>query len=690
MVNEELIVIESVQEIKDLITYLEPFDFIAYDTETTGLQKDTEIIGLSVCAEINKAFYIPLSWWIPQESRLQYSDPQIKEETIKLLKFLQTKSLIMHNAIFDVEKTDINFKVNLLEPLHTDTMILGHLLNENRRNGLKDLAASIFGEDEKKEQEEMKASVIANGGIWSESKKDPIKEFFKADKYILARYGAKDTILTLKLFLHMVPILFEENLDKFFYEDESMPQLKTVTYELNTVGLKLDMDRLNNLKAELEKEIILLEADIRKEITPYVLEKYPGTKPKNTFSVTAPQQLSWLMFIRLEETFDKLTDGGRKVAKGLIGRIPYSLGDKKRFIQACKDANLNPAKFLKCDKVLLEQYEDKYDWVKKLLDLRKAEKLLSTYVEGIKSRAHYGCIYPSFKQIGTKGTRMSSSNPNFQNLPRDDKRVKSCVIARPGCKLVGADYEQLEPRIFASLSQDAILLAGFKNKEDPYSLIAMEIFNIIGYSANKNDPNYFGKHYPILRLVGKEAFLSIAYGNTPYRFKETIKNKTKVVMPVEECESIITNYFIKLVGVSDFVKKSHERAVTTGKVYNLFGRPKNIPDALFLKRLDWRNPLQLEYEYRKPLNLAVNSQIQNTAGSVINRCSIAFCNKIKSLNLDARIVMQVHDELIVEVVEHQAKQVADILKDCMENTVKLPGVDLIADPKIGDRVSDLK
>lgn len=690
MVKERLIVIEDPAQVDEVIEYLKPFDFVAYDTETTGLQKDCEIIGLSVSAEVHTGYYIILASWNVKEQKLEYCDPKLKVAAIKLLKFLKTKQLIMHNAIFDIEKTLINFGIDFLEETHTDTMILGHLLNENRRNGLKDLAASIFGEDEKKEQEEMKNSVIANGGIWQESKKDPIKEMYKADKNILARYGAKDTILTLKLFYHFVPILFDENLDKFFYEDECMPQLKTVTYQLNTIGLKIDIERLQKLKEELEQELVILEADIRREITPYVQDKYPGTKPKNTFNIGAPQQLSWLMFIRLNEQFSTLTDGGRKVAKQIIGRIPYSPSDKRRFITACEADGLNPAKFLKCDKPLLQEYEDKYTWVKKLLKYRQSDKLLSTYVEGIQARLHYGNIYPSFKQIGTKGTRMSSNNPNFQNLPRDDKRIKSCVVARPGRKLVGADYEQLEPRVFASVSQDPILLEGFRNKDDPYSLVAMEIFNKPGYSAKKKDPNFFGNEYPKLRQVGKEAFLSLAYGTTPFKFKNTVKIRTKVELPVEECKYIRENYFEKLKGVAKFVRDAHKQAVTEGRVYNLFGRPKRIPDALFIKRLDWKNPLELEYIYRKPLNLSVNYQIQGTAGSIINRCAIAFCRKIKELGLDANLVMQVHDELIVECAEGIAQQVSDILKHCMEHTVELPGVDLIAEPKIADRLSDLK
>lgn len=684
--TEELIIIDTAAEAVELIKYIRNHDYVAYDTETTGLQKDTGIVGISVSAEVHKGYYIPLAWWNKETKQLDYCSEDLSHETINLLQLLCHKHLIMHNALFDVEKTLLNFNVDLMPALHTDTMVLAHLVDENRRVGLKDLAASIFGISEKKEQEEMSKSVHDNGGQYTKLN----KEMYKADRDILARYGAKDTILTLKLFYHLIPQLFEQGLDKFFYEDECMPLLKTAIYQLNTVGLKVDVEELKALRVSLEEEVVMLEAKIKAEIYPYVKDKYPGTTPTNTFNIGSPQQLSWLLFSVLNNEFDKLTEGGRKMAKELMDKVPYSSADKRRFLHKLKLKGLPEHKYLKCDKTTLQAYEDIYPWVRLLLSYKKAEKILGTYVIGILDRLHYGVIYPGFRQTGTSGTRLSSNNPNFQNLPSGDKRIKNCIVARNNRIFVGADFEQLEPRIFTAQSQDVALLHAFANKQDPYSTLAMKVFNKTGYSVKKADDNFFGKKYPQLRQVGKEGFLAFPYGTTPFKFKETVKNKARIDLSIEECKDFRTNYFEEFSGVSNMISSAHEEVINTGVVYNMFGRPRRIPDAKFVKRLDWKNPLNLDYEHRTLLNLAMNFKVQGTAGSLVNRACIAFVRKSRELGLDANIVMQIHDEIIVECNESQSAQVADLLKESMINTVKLPGVELIADPKIGKRLSDLK
>ena len=146
------------------------------------------------------------------------------------------KNLICHNAVFDCMMVEANYGISLIPYIHTDTMLLAHILDENRKVGLKELAASMFGEDSTKEAEEMKASVLANGGKLTKS----CYEMYKCNSYIMGRYGAKDALLTYKIFLALVPELEIQGLLKFFYEDESMPLLRGPTYELNNTGLLVD------------------------------------------------------------------------------------------------------------------------------------------------------------------------------------------------------------------------------------------------------------------------------------------------------------------------------------------------------------------------------------------------------------------------------------------------------------------
>lgn len=693
MSTENLIVIDftkpnALEDLMDLELYLKDQEYIAYDTETTGLGKDAEIIGYSVSSEVDVGFYVVLSYWDVTEKKLVYCDDTFKTKAIDILKLIGTKQLIMHNAIFDVEKTLDNFGIDFLPALHTDTMIMAHVLNENEGVGLKDLGAGIFGESAKTEQIKMKESIVANGGL-CDSKNF---ELYKADKELIGYYAAKDAVLTIKLFYHFVPILCDEKLDNFFWDEESMPLLKGPTYELNTIGLKVDVDKLRKLEKELEDESTKLKAEILQDIWPYIKETYPGTNTKNSFNIAAPKQLAWLLFMRLNEPFRKVTKSGKKVAEDLVGKVPYTPAQKRAFIQACEQAGLKPWHYMQCDKATLARLSEKHDWVRKLLEYRKSCKLLSTYVIGIQERTRYGIIRPSFLQHGTTGTRYSSRNPNFQNLPRDDKRVKSCIISRPGKVFVGADYSQLEPRVFTAMSQDQILIDAYAKGEDFYSALAIPIFGKYEYSAMKKDPNYLGEKDPMTRQVGKECALSLAYGTTPFKLNETLMAKAKLDIPVEKCAEIRADYFQRLKGVAEFVKESHQLVVNNGKVFNLFGRPRRIPEAKYVKNVlkSVGDAAELPYHHRTVLNLAVNYRVQGTAGSVVNRACIAFYNKAREMGLDAKIVLQVHDEIVVECNEEDAKAVAALLKDCMENTVTLPKVALVAEPKIAKNLGDLK
>jgi DNA polymerase-1 len=268
-------------------------------------------------------------------------------------------------------------------------------------------------------------------------------------------------------------------------------------------------------------------------------------------------------------------------------------------------------------------------------------------------------------------------------LPRDDKRVKACVVSRPGKVFIGADYSQLEPRVFTAVSQDPVLLEAYAKGEDFYSAIAIPVFNKEECSADKNADNYLGKMFPEIRQLGKVAALSIAYGTGAFKLAQAVK------LPVEICQEIIEDYYKRLTGVAQMVQESHAQAIKDGYVKNLFGRPRRIPKARLISKFN-KKIEDLGYEYRTLLNLAVNFRIQGTAGSLINRVAIQFHKKVKELGLSAKLVMQVHDELIVECAENEADAVAGLLKDCMENTVQLPGVSLIAEPKIAKNLGELK
>ncbi len=697
---KQLNIVTAVDQLADLYTYLLDDDkqFVSYDTETTGTDIESKIIGLSLSAELDVGYYVILHEWNVTEQRL------VEYETNKaikpLLELLKKKQLIMHNAIFDCRMTYNNYKVSLIDSVHTDTMILGHVLDENRSNGLKELAVSIFGDDVRTEQVLMKESVHKNGGQLTKEH----YELYKADAKLIAEYGAQDAILTLKLFYHFVPQLYIEGLDKFFYEEESMPLLKTTTYELNDSGLRVDPEKLQLLKSQLQTECLEAKSFVYKEIDKHVKTKYKGTSKATTFNIGSSKQLAWLLYFVLDNEFLSLTEVGKEVCKALELGMPYSPSAKRAFIRACienkgrtySEAEINkktkklgrpkkigdPWNYIQCGKEALAKVSPRYKWAEKLLEHNKNLKILNTYVEGIQGKMKYNIIRPSFLQHGTTSGRYSSKQPNFQNLPKNDKRVKSCIVSRPGHVFVGADYSQLEPRVFTSVSQDPTLLECFKSGKDFYSVVGMPIFGKDDCTPYKEDENSFANKYPKLRDISKAFALATPYGTSAFQQSQKI-GKSK-----EECQDIIDRYFSDFPRVELMMLESHETAKKDGKVYNLYGRPRRIPEAKEITKI-YGNSVhgELPYSARTLLNLSMNHRVQSSAASIVNRAAIALYKKLRDNNLSAKIVLQVHDSLIIECLEKDKTIVANILQDCMENTTTLPGVKLIAIPQIGLNLS---
>lgn len=713
--SERLVIIKDEQGLAELAEYLKDKQVVSFDTETTGVEKDSEIIGFSVCADedLNTAYYVVISYWDTATGTLLRT-PLCSS---KLLDFMQDsllpKALIMHNAIFDCWMVHNNFGVDLMPSVFCDTMILAHLLDENRRVGLKELGLSIFGEDANKEQLAMKASVTANGGELTKDK----YELFKADADLLALYGAKDALLTQRLYSYLFPQLEEQKLDDFFFT-ESMPLLKGPTYDLNTTGLRVDTDKLQALKSSLEVECMEAKAFIYREIEAHIKDKYPGTSKAKTFNIGATQQIAWLVFEKLGLEFNVLTDSGKELCRAFDMKLPYTLAAKRAFIQHCKTSKgmmytpidhkghpkkptavRDPWQYMACGKESLKKAAVRYKWADTLLKYKSNLKLLSTYVEGIQSRMKYSVIRPSFLQHGTTSGRYSSKLPNFQNLPRDDKRIKACIVSRPGRVFVGADYAQLEPRVFASFSQDERLLKCFKDGLDFYSVIGAEVFNKTDCTLAKDDsPNSFAVKYKKLRDVAKVIALATPYGTCAPQMASELQVKAGLTKSMQECQEIIDDYFTNYPSVEKLMLNAHASAKSAGVVFNLFGRPRRIPDAMELpKKYGPKTPhSELPASARNLLNLAMNHPIQSTGASIMNRASIACWGVCKELSKsdsrwgEVKIILQLHDELILEGPKEIAEDMVLVLKHSMENTVLLPGVDLLAEPKIAYNLADLK
>lgn len=690
----QLTVIDTTKGVVELQQYLCDAEYIAFDTETTGLTSRHEVIGFSICINESEAFYVITASWNVEKQQLLYPEDDYKAEVLVLLGMLKNRKLIMHNGIFDCMMIQSNFKISLIKSLHTDTMELAHVLDENRRVGLKELSKQFFGNDSVVEQKEMEASVEANGGQLTKAN----YELYKGDPHLIGKYGAKDTLLTLKLFYKLVPELYEEFLAEFFYEHESMPLLRGPTYELNITGLQVDQQKLANLKKTLQAECLEAKDFIYSEINEHVKEKYPGKTKTTIFNIGANKQLSWLLFGKMKLEFNTLTKGGKTVCKALGIKMPYTQTAKRDFIAICENRKdeiyesevivngkkrkpkkiKDPWSYIAVDKSALSKLASRHKWIEKLLEYQKKNKILNTYVEGLEERIQYGVVHSSYLQHGTMTGRYASRNPNLMNLPRDDQRIKECFVSRPGKVFVSADYSQLEPRTFAYYSQDERLMSAFDGSTDFYSVVGKEVYDKSDCTPQKEGAlDAFGVKYKKLRDLSKVIALASAYGATPHQLAPTTGKS------VDETREDMEKYFERFPGVRKMMLEAHELAKSQGYVTNLFGRIRRLPEAKDITKLYGNaDHWELPYEARRLLNMACNFRIQSTGASIINRAAIKLYEHYEKADVYCKIVSQIHDELVLEVEEKEAQNACILLQHFMETTSILKGVPLEAKPRI--------
>jgi DNA polymerase-1 len=358
------------------------------------------------------------------------------------------------------------------------------------------------------------------------------------------------------------------------------------------------------------------------------------------------------------------------------------------------------------DDDFLASIANKYDWVIKLQDLNKLEKIRGTYIDGILDREESGYIYTSLLQFGTTSGRYASRNPNLQNLPRpkeDDSGLSELVltytnairkgfIAPEGYVFIDADYSALEPRCFAHMSGDKNLQLIFHNGEDMYSAIAKRVFKLENVGTYKKDPNFLGKLYPEKRQIIKALALAVTYGAEAFRIGELLG------VHRNEAQQLIDDYLNTYPGLKSYIKNCHKEAVTDGKVRTIFGRIRHLPTAMELhgefgpeivdaKWAKIRGLGDERREYKNKLNNSTNFKIQGLAAHIVNRAMIRIARQFKHHGIDGWVTLQVHDQIIAAVKAEQSDQAKKIVQECMEKVADL-SVPLIAEPKIAYNLKD--
>ena len=433
-----------------------------------------------------------------------------------------------------------------------------------------------------------------------------------------AGYLSKIGLGILAIYDEINHILHKEELYDILIQNE-MPLIPVLSL-MERKGIKIDVSYFKNYSSELEKDLAKIEKAIYEEAG-------------EEFNINSPKQLGDILFVKMN------LPSGKKTKTG------YST-----------------------DVMVLEDLESYgYDIARLLLDYRKLNKLKTTYVDTLPNLVDSNSrIHTSFNQIGTATGRLSSSEPNLQNIPvktDDGIKIREGFVAEEGKVLMSIDYSQVELRVLTSMSKDENLIEAYREEKDLHDLTARRIFNL-------SDSDDVTREQ---RTIAKIINFSIIYGKTAFGLAKELK------IPVKDASEYIKKYFEQYPRVTTFEKEVIEFGEEHGYVKTLFGRKR------YISGIDSKNKTIKAQAER----MAVNTVIQGTAAEVLKKVMLKVYETLKDKD-DIALLLQVHDELIFEVEESSVEKYSEILADIMKNTVKLEDVNLNININIGKNWAEAK
>ncbi len=425
--------------------------------------------------------------------------------------------------------------------------------------------------------------------------------------------------ITLQIYELLRPSVEQRGLEKLYSEME-LP-LAGVLARIERVGVRIDTAELARLSELMERDIARLTAEIHE------LAGRP-------FNVSSPQQLGRVLFEDLK----------------LPAPVKYGKG---KVISTAAD--------------VLEELAADYEIVRKVLEYRQLTKLKGTYVDALPALIdpRTGRLHTSYNQTGAATGRLSSSNPNLQNIPiRTElgREIRAAFLPRLGWKLVVADYSQIELRLLAHMSRDPVLVEAFRNGEDIHTRTAAEVMGIPPLMVTSE-----------ARRRAKAVNFGIVYGISPFGLS------AQLGIPQREAQTYIENYFARYAGVRKFIDETIAEVRRTGVTRTLFGRERPIPD------INSRNPNSRGFAERT----AVNSPLQGTAADLIKLAMVNIDRALQSGNRQTAMLLQVHDELVFEAPPGELPEITALVKREMEQVHRLE-VPLVVDVGVGDNWRDAK
>ena len=584
--NIEVITIDTDDKLNDLVQELSKVKVISFDTETTDTEEmKAELVGISLAIKEGQGYYIPVGHTSGNNLPI---DRVISALTPSMTNAKIGK--IAHNAKYDhILLTRYGL---ITSPLTFDTMLAEFIVDPASRNlGLKNLAAFRLGGEMTHIED-----LIGKGK----------KQISMADVAIetAANYAAADAETTLRL----MPILLKElervNGTKILNEID-MP-LTAVLADMEMTGALIDTKFFGKMSVEMGKRL----AEIEKQIFDLA---------GKSFNINSPQQLSDILFnhLRLEPP-----DKGRKTATG--------------FYSTSAD--------------VLEAMRGRHPILDWILEQRELSKLKSTYVDALPSAVdkNTGRVHTSYSQIGAVTGRLSSNNPNLQNIPiRTDtgRRVRNGFIADDGNTLLSVDYSQIELRIVAHMAKDEAMLSAFRAGEDIHATTAAAIYDIELDQVNKD-----------MRRHAKAINFGLIYGMSAFGLTRSTE------LTLAEAEDFVKAYFRKFPGVKNYLDGMRKQAAEFGYVETLLGRRRYFPALQGKVNVQMKNREERE---------AINAPIQGTAADIMKIAMLKIPSALKAAGLKGKMLLQVHDELVLECPQSEIQKTAQVVRETMANAYPL-------------------
>jgi DNA polymerase-1 len=579
-------VVDTDARLKKLVSELKKADVISFDTETTSTEElEARLVGISLAVKPGEGWYIPVG---------HFNGPNLPaEQVIEALRPSMTDPKIPkigHNVKYDyLVLVRYGLRVS---PLGFDSMIAEWIADPSSRNlGLKNLAYVRL-------EEEM-THIEALIGMKGKNQ----RTMAEVDVESASAYAAADAEICLRL----RPLL-QKQLDKVngqkLLEEIEMP-LVEVLAEMELTGIMLDVKFFKKMSGELGKRMAEIEMQVYKLVG----------KP---FNINSTQQLSDVLFKTLEL---EPPDRGKKTASG-----HYSTSAD-----------------------VLEELRGRHPVVDLILENRELSKLKSTYVDALPEKVDAnGRVHTSYSQTNAVTGRLSSLNPNLQNIPTRTelgRTVRNGFIAAPGRVLLSVDYSQVELRIVAHMAGDQAMLDAFRHNQDIHAATAAAIYGIPLEQVTRDQ-----------RRHAKAINFGLIYGMSAYGLSRTTE------LTLGEADAFVKAYFHQFPGVKKYLDETRKLAAKQGYVETLLGRRRYFPALTGQVNQQVRNREERE---------AINAPIQGTAADIMKIAMIRIPGALASAGLQCRMLLQVHDEIVLECLEDELEKTARVVQQVMEDAYTL-------------------